>query len=329
VSLIVDIVVGLQSGDEGKGKVTHHLLQNGKYTHCVRFNGGGNAGHTIYHNGKKFVTHLIPSGVFFGIKSIIGPGCVINIDKFLTEIEELWVNGIDVDGLIYISKNAHIVQEKHLTEDSTDVKIGTTKTGNGPAYTDKYHRTGMRAEQFDTLKPFLIDFYEEMHNNGNVEALFEGAQGFELDIDWGDYPFVTSSHCTTAGAMLNGIPPNSVRNIWGVAKAYETYVGAKQFQPKKEIFNKIQELGKEFGATTGRKRQCNWLDLNKLKRSVNINGVTHIVLNKVDILEQLDFWKIMLPEGTKTYTNSNKFEEDISNFFKKEKIFFSRSPEFI
>jgi len=117
--------------------------------------------------------------------------------------------------------------------------------------------------------------------------LCEGAQGFELDIDWGDYPYVTSSHCTSASALLNSIPAHAVRNIWGVGKVYDTYVGTKRFEPNDEIFNKVREIGEEYGATTGRNRQCNWLDIDRLIKSININGITHLVLNKVDVLEKL------------------------------------------
>ena len=137
--MIADIVVDLQYGDCGKGKVTHHLCKEEKYTHVIRYNGGCNAGHTIYHNGKEFITHHIPAGVFFGIKSIIGPGCVVNPKQFFKELEELKQGGIEVDGLVFIAKNAHIITDNHLNEDSSDVKIGTTKRGNGPAYLSLIH----------------------------------------------------------------------------------------------------------------------------------------------------------------------------------------------
>ena len=143
--MIADIVVGLSYGDEGKGKVTHHLLKSGGYTHCLRFNGGCNAGHTIYHKGKKFVTHHIPAGVFFGVKSIIGRGCVVNLEQFHMEIEELEANGIPAGGLVFIDVGAHIITSNHVEEDVSDKAIGTTKRGNGPAYRDKYSRTGARA----------------------------------------------------------------------------------------------------------------------------------------------------------------------------------------
>ncbi len=329
-NLIVDVVVGLQAGDEGKGKVTHHLLESGGYTHCVRYNGGGNAGHTIYHNDKKFVTHHIPAGVFYGVKSVIGPGCVVNVNNFLQEIKYLNENGVDTEGLIYISRKAHVVQGSHLKEDSADKEIGTTKTGNGPCYRDKYGRKGVRAEQVPELEEYLVDFFAEMHYADNlVVALFEGAQGFQLDVDWGDYPYVTSSHCTVAGALLNGIPASAVRNVWGVAKAYETYVGNKDFQEDGDIFNKIQKVGKEYGATTGRVRQCNWLNLEFLNKAVLMNGVTHMVINKMDVLREVQAWEIRLnadePDRV-TFNSEASIKAYLEDFFPEVVIYFSDNP---
>ena len=205
--MITDIVVGLSYGDEGKGKVTHHLLKSGEYTHCLRFNGGCNAGHTIYHNGEKFVTHHIPAGVFFGVKSIIGSGCVVNLQQFYDEIAMLEEAGITTAGLVYIASNAHIITDDHVEEDGRDTTIGTTKRGNGPAYRDKYNRQGVRACEVPELveSTYLIDLYREFYEGySEPVVLCEGAQGFGLDIDWGEYPYVTSSHCTSAGALLNG-----------------------------------------------------------------------------------------------------------------------------
>jgi adenylosuccinate synthase len=289
--MIADIVLGLQHGDEAKGKVTHQLCAKGNYTHVIRFNGGCNAGHTIYHEGKKFVTHHIPAGVFYGIHSIIGPGCVIDPDQFFREIEQLEHAGIPAESLVSVAKNAHVITKNHKEEDGNDSKIGTTKRGNGPAYRDKYGRSGVRAEDLKCFEDFTIDIYEELYSKDNVEILFEGAQGFGLDIDHGDYPYVTSSHCTTAAALLNGVPPQAIRNVWGVAKIYETYVGAKSFQPDGDVFNSLQVVGEEFGATTGRKRQCNWMNVQDLLKAVRMNGVTDIVFNKMDVLEQIGQWK--------------------------------------
>ena len=171
--MISDIVVDLQYGDCGKGKVTHHLCRTGEYTHVIRYNGGCNAGHTIFHKGKKFITHHIPAGVFFGIRSIIGPGCVVNVEQFFKEIEELKAGGIDTDGLVFIAKNAHIITQNHIEEEAKETKIGTTKRGNGPAYRDKFARTGVRAEDVPELRPYLMDLYEELHERcGNPIILF-------------------------------------------------------------------------------------------------------------------------------------------------------------
>lgn len=330
--LQVDVILGVQHGDEGKGKVTHHLLREGDYTHCLRYNGGCNAGHTIYHNGQKFVTHHIPAGVFFGVKSIIGPGCIVDIDKFFEEIQMLRDGGIDVDSKIFIAKNAHVIQRKHTDADANEVRLGTTRTGNGPCYSDKYARVGSRAESFARLVPYLVDMYEEFYiANGTATVLCEGAQGFALDVDWGDYPYVTSSHCTTAGAMLNGFPPKSIRNVYGVAKVYETYVGSKKFQPAGEVFEKIQEVGKEFGATTGRKRQCSWMNLSALDRALKINGVDHLIINKMDVLEEVDEWTLEIgyPENSSmlSFCDKDQFCDYITRYFDNVDITFSSSPE--
>jgi len=313
--MIADIIVDLQYGDCGKGKVTHALCRRGDYTHVIRYNGGCNAGHTIYHNKRKFVTHHIPAGVFFGLKSIIGSGCVVCPEQFFKEIEELEEGGINTKGLIFIAENAHVITKEHLEEDGEDTTIGTTKRGNGPAYRDKYDRKGLRAKEVPELRPYLIDMYEELHlKHPKAKILFEGAQGFGLDIDWGDYPYVTSSNCISAAACMNGVPPQAVRHVWGVAKAYETYVGTKQFQPTGDIFNKIQEVGEEFGATTGRKRQVNWMDLNFLKKAIHINGVTHLVINKMDVLKKIEKWAL-IKNGYKMNFDS---EDDFRDFILRD-----------
>jgi adenylosuccinate synthase len=288
----IDVVLGLQYGDEGKGKVCHSLLKEGDYTHVLRFNGGGNAGHTIYHEGKKLVTHLIPSGVFYGKKSIVGPGCVVNVNKFLNELQYLKNEGIDTEGLVFIARNAHVVTEDHIAEDSHDTKIGTTRTGNGPAYRDKYTRTGLRAEDFNELKPYLIDVYQEFYNGSSESVILaEGAQAVGLDIDWGDYPYVTSSHCGIGSVLLNGFSPRDIRNVYGVIKAYDTYVGAKKFQGDDPVLSLIQEVGNEFGSTTGRKRQIGWLDWDLVSKSIRMNGVNRLIVNKADVLQNVGVWK--------------------------------------
>jgi len=326
----IDVVLGLSYGDEGKGKVCHSLLEKNKYTHVMRFNGGANAGHTIYHNGKKLVTHLIPSGVFYGIKSIVGPGCVVDTYKFFKELEYLEENGINTKGLVFIAKNAHLVQEIHTDEDSIETNIGTTRTGNGPCYRDKYARNGIRAEQHDKLDPYLIDIYEEFYgsNNSGVRILAEGAQAFHLDIDWGEYPYVTSSHCGIGSLLLNGFNHKHIRNVYGIIKAYDTYVGAKKFQPDDKIFEHIQEEGQEFGATTGRKRQCNWLNWNNIEKSIRMNGVNHLIINKVDILDKLDVWSVYYKDRVLDLKNKKNFESWICEKASElnVKIYFSYNP---
>ena len=320
--MFADVVVDLQYGDCGKGKVTHALCQQEDYTHVIRYNGGCNAGHTIFHKGKKFITHHIPAGVFFGIKSIIGSGCVLNVDQFFKEIKELKDGGIETDGLIFIAENTHIITKEHLTEDGKDTKIGTTKRGNGPAYRDKYARKGLRAKDIPALQPFLIDVYKEFFQNPYVDpkVLFEGAQGFGLDIDWGDYPYVTSSHCTVGSALLNGVPPQAIRDVWGVAKIYETYVGAKKFEPDIPIFKRIREVGEEFGATTGRPRQCNWLNFEMLDKSVRINGVTKLVFNKTDVLEDIGQWALKSESGYKVFSTGGRMQDWILDQFKRNEF---------
>ena len=335
--MIADVVVDLQYGDCGKGKIAHALCRERSYTHVIRYNGGCNAGHTIYHNGQKFVTHHIPCGVFFGIKSIIGPGCVVHVDSFLKEIKELEEAGIPAKKLIHVATNAHLITDFHRAEDGRDEKIGTTKRGNGPAYRDKYGRKGVRAMDDPRMQPYLIDMYRELYENeayNEIKILFEGAQGFGLDVDWGDYPYVTSSHCTVGSALLNGVPPKAIRDVWGVAKIYETYVGAKSFEGPDEIFETIRERGQEFGATTGRPRQINWLDYDMLKMATRINGCTKVVFNKMDVMEGLNSW--CLYDGPNLYQFdsrgdielwlSGKLEIEVDE---KIEVMFSGNKEFI
>lgn len=329
--IIADVVVDLAYGDCGKGKVANYLCERGDYTHVIRYNGGQNAGHTIYHNGQKIVTHHIPCGVLHGVRSIIGPGCVVYPDRLLSEIGELEGAGIPTRRFVRIASNAHVITRDHMREDGKDISIGTTKRGNGPAYRDKYGRTGKRAEEVPALKEFIVDIYDELHNNPEpVRVLFEGAQGFGLDIDWGDYPFVTSSHCTVGSAILNGVPAQAIREIWGVAKIYETYVGAKQFEPNDPIFQKIREIGEEYGATTGRPRQCNWLNWNLLEKAININGVTNLVINKVDVLRKVGEQKIIRDDDIYKFATMELMENYIRENLKRGiTVSFSSSKEII
>jgi adenylosuccinate synthase len=320
-----DVIVDLQQGDCGKGIVSNELIKNENYTHVLRYNGSNNAGHSIYINGKKFVTHSIPAGIFHGIKSIIGPGCVLNVDHFFKELKNL----IDFDSnLVKVANNTHIITKDHLLEDEQDNKIGTTKKGNGPAYRDKYDRKGIRAKDIEELQPYLVDIYDEFYNDLNCRILFEGAQGFYLDVDWGDYPYVTSSHCTVGSAVMNGVPPNKIRKVYGVAKIYETYVGAKKFEPNDPIFSKIRELGNEFGSTTGRPRQCNWLNLDNLIKAIRLNGVTDLVIRKLDVVRDVKTFKLIhYNKEMNFYSEDNMKEYILENVQEEiEQIYWADNP---
>lgn len=312
-----DAIVDLQAGDTGKGKVAHAIAKD--YDLVIRYNGGANAGHTVYHNGQKVVTHQVPIGVLFGIPSIIGLGCVVNIPKLIEEIRMLKSQGIYTDGLVMVDKRAHIVTETHLEEDGFDTKIGTTRQGIGPAYRDKYFRKGQRVGDIDTsmYTDFkVIDLYEYLHNSTmSLGVLCEGAQGFQIDIDWGDYPYVTSSHCTIGSAILNGIPPQKIDTIFGIMKAYETYSGFKTtFQDENDpILEKIQEAGGEFGATTGRKRKVRWLNLDGVIKAININGVTNLIINKADILQEVNVFKYVYQDVLHECSSLDEFMGEIED----------------
>ena len=289
----VDVVVGLQYGDEAKGKITHHLISKGHYNFVCRASGGPNAGHTIYHRGEKIITHHIPSGVFYGVPSIIGGGCVIDPVTLQEEMEDLESHDLNVRETLKIAYNCHIITPEHVEEDRSTDKIGSTKRGIMPVYRDKYARIGLRAEDVPALKEFLCDPVTLL--NGDV--IIEGAQGLGLCPDHGDYPFVTSSPPTTAYALHSlGLPPQGVRKVWGAAKVYETYVGAKQFQPSDQLFKQIVEYGEEYGSTTGRARQTNWIDLQFLLRSVYINGITDVVFSKTDVLGRVGVYEVLNPD---------------------------------
>lgn len=325
--MLADIVVGLQFGDCGKAKVTSHLLKNGHYTHCLRFSGGHNCGHTFYLDGKKFITHILPCGVFHGITSIVGSGCCLHVAKFFEELEnaDKAFPLRRVKDFIRIAYNAHIITDEHIAEDSKDVKIGTTRTGSGPAFRDKHARTGIRAESIPELQKYLIDPYEEFHvTHPDAYVLCEGAQGFGLDIDFGDYPMVTSSNCVSGAVTLNGIPWNAIHRVVGVAKAYMTYVGAKKFQPDGKVYDRIGDLGQEYGATTGRRRQVDWMDAQQLVKAVRINGCNTVIVNKMDILRQLGEWKLKAVEGDYyiSFPNEEKFKKYIVSCMPQKKMIF-------
>jgi adenylosuccinate synthase len=279
---IVDVVIGMQYGDEGKGKIANQLVNTGEYDYVVRFNGGGNAGHTIYLNGEKIVTHLVPCGILHGIPSVIGNGCVINTQKLFDELEYLKGFGFDTS-ILKIAENAHIITQEHIDEDSKDTTIGTTRTGNGPCYKDKVGRTGIRAKDVPELESYLVDMYSLIHSSPK-KFLAEGAQGYWLDIDFGDYPYVTSSNTGVGAVLNNGFNYKQVRNVIGVIKCYSTYVGAKGYQKDDERFEMLREIGQEYGATTGRPRQIDWLDLDEVITACQMNGVTKLIINKMDVL---------------------------------------------
>ena len=260
---------------------------------------------------------------------------MLDPEQFFREIKMLQEGGVSTEGKIFIANNTHVITDQHKAEDKkSGGKIGTTGRGNGPAYRDKYGRTGLRAEHVLKLKSYLIDLYKEWHSGKPITILAEGAQGFGLDIDWGDYPFVTSSHCTTAGFLTNGFPPQSVRDVWGVAKMYETYVGAKKFEPDNPIFKTIRELGEEFGATTGRPRQVNWMNVEFLEKAIHINGVTHVVFNKIDIMRKAGVWALVVHGKEKTFSTENDMKayivERLANVgIPAAQVYFSESKESI
>lgn len=334
-NVFADVVVDLQYGDCGKGKVVHHLASSGDYSLVMRFNGGSNAGHTIYHRGKKFVTHLVPAGVFHGIKSVVGGGCVINAEKFLREIDQLEEAGIEASKLVKVCYNAHVTTDRHMEEESSELKIGTTRTGNGPTYRDKHARSGVRAEEIASLNRFLIDPYLALkYEGGTGVALMEGAQGFGLDIDWGDYPYVSSSNCTVAAAVNAGVPPQNIRRVIGVAKPYVTYVGARDFAGNHPALQQLQLVGEEYGATTGRPRQCNWLSVPQLIKAANINGVNTLIFNKTDVMQNVGAYMLFpdwKTENVKEFDNMSDFQEYVEFYLRNacpllEEIIWSSSP---
>jgi len=308
---IVDVVIGMQYGDEGKGKIANQMAASGEYDYVVRFNGGGNAGHTIYLNGEKIVTHLVPCGVLHGIPSVIGNGCVINTQKLFDELEYLEGFGFDTS-ILKIAENAHIITQEHIDEDSKDTKIGTTRTGNGPCYRDKFARTGLRAKDVPELEPYLVDMHSLIHSSPK-SFLAEGAQGYWLDIDFGDYPYVTSSNTGVGAVLNNGFNYKQVRNVIGVIKCYSTYVGAKGYQKDDERFEQLREIGQEYGATTGRPRQIDWLNIQEVITACQMNGVTKLIVNKMDVLRQVDSaWNYYENNMLISCANEDTFVSNIS-----------------
>ncbi len=301
-------VIGAQFGDEGKGKIIDFLAE--KADVVARFNGGNNAGHTIEVNNNQTILHLIPSGILHkGTINIIGNGVVVDPKVLMEEINGLTDKGVKVtpDNLV-VSENAHIILEKHIKEDKEKNKhLGTTARGIGPAYTDKAARAGIRVVDYinqnnefsKTLSSFVKNTTLLINNliNTDKKILFEGAQGTLLDIDHGTYPYVTSSNSIVGGICTGlGIGPKKIDEALGVAKAYTTRVGNGPLptELKDETGKQIQDIGKEFGATTGRPRRCGWLDALMCKYSAMVNGLDAVVLTKLDVLSGLEKIKICI-----------------------------------
>lgn len=334
----IDVLLGLQWGDEGKGKVVDVLTP--KYDVVARFQGGPNAGHTLEFEGQKYVLRSIPSGIFQGGKvNIIGNGVVLAPDLFMGEAKELEKSGHDLKERLYISKKAHLIMPTHRLLDAAyesmkgKNKVGTTGKGIGPTYTDKVSRNGLRvgdildgfeekyaahkarhmqilesvgfeydeAQLAETEKVWmegveylrLFNIVDSEHVIGkSLKAgntiLAEGAQGTMLDVDFGSYPFVTSSNTVCAGACTGlGVGPNKIGEVFGIMKAYCTRVGAGPFPTElfDETGQKMRDIGHEYGAVTGRERRCGWIDLVALRYSIMVNGVTQLIMMKSDVLD--------------------------------------------
>ncbi|MCB0424661.1 MAG: adenylosuccinate synthase [Mangrovimonas sp.] len=343
--MAVDLLLGLQWGDEGKGKIVDVLTS--KYNIIARFQGGPNAGHTLVFNGKKHVLHTIPSGIFHeNAINLVGNGVVIDPVIFKKELEKLDEQSINYKDKLFISRKAHIILPTHRLLDAASeaskgkAKIGSTLKGIGPTYMDKTGRNGLRIgdleledwkEKYRALADkheAMIGFYDVdiQYNLAELETEFfkalktlkslkfidseeyifqaqkagksilaEGAQGSLLDIDFGTYPFVTSSNTTAAGACTGlGVAPNKIGDVLGIFKAYTTRVGSGPFPT--ELFDEdgatMSRVGNEFGATTGRARRCGWLDLVALKYACQINGVTKLMMMKADVLSGFKTLKV-------------------------------------
>ena len=352
----VDVLLGLQWGDEGKGKVVDVLTPH--YDVVSRFQGGPNAGHTLEFEGEKYVLRSIPSGIFQGGKvNIIGNGVVLAPDLFMGEAKELEKSGHPLKQRLRISKKAHLIMPTHRILDRAyeaakgKNRVGTTGKGIGPTYTDKISRNGLRVgdilcdfdrkyaehkerhmkmlaalgwtdfEGFEDTEKLWMEGIEYMKEFEFVDSehvinhllrdgkniLCEGAQGTMLDVDFGSYPFVTSSNTICAGACTGlGIGPNKVGNVYGIMKAYCTRVGAGPFPTElfDETGKRIRDLGHEYGAVTGRERRCGWIDLVQLRYSVMVDGVTELIMMKSDVLDTFETIKACvayeLPDGTQT-----------------------------
>ncbi|MDR2361749.1 MAG: adenylosuccinate synthase [Prevotellaceae bacterium] len=335
----VNVVLGLQWGDEGKGKIVDVLTP--AYSVIARFQGGPNAGHSLEFDNKKFVLHTIPSGIFHNnVTNIIGSGVVIDPVILMEEINGLKQLGVPVEQRLLIAKRAHLILPTHRIIDAAseaakgETKIGSTLKGIGPAYMDKIIRHGLRVgdilspafrDRYETLKQKHIDYlkqfdytcpiddYEQQwltcidvlrtfpliesewvlnkYLSESQKILAEGAQGSLLDIDFGSYPYVTSSNTVCAGACTGlGIAPGKIGDVYGIFKAYCTRVGSGPFPTElaNETGERIRHTGREFGATTGRPRRTGWLDMVALKYAVLISGVTHLIMTKADVLDSFE-----------------------------------------
>lgn len=334
----VDVLLGLQWGDEGKGKVVDVLTPN--YAVVTRFQGGPNAGHTLEFEGQKYVLRSVPSGIFQGGKTnIIGNGVVLDPALFRQEVEALEASGHDLQSRLQISRKAHLILPTHRLLDAAyesakgKAKIGTTGKGIGPTYTDKISRNGLRVgdleHDFENKYKAAIERHKEILSHYNFEydlepiekewmagieklrkfkfidsehvinrklaegcnILAEGAQGTMLDIDFGSYPFVTSSNTICAGACTGlGVAPHHIGDVFGIFKAYCTRVGSGPFPTELNdaTGEELRRLGHEFGAVTGRPRRCGWIDLVALKYAVMINGVSKLIMMKSDVLDQFE-----------------------------------------
>lgn len=301
-----DVVLGLQWGDEGKGKVVDYLAKD--YNFVVRFHGGNNAGHTLVVHGYRIAVHALPSGVLRPyVNNVIGNGCVVDLFQLAKEIEEHG-GPSSLKGRLFISHAAHLITPTTVEEDrATGSKVGTTGRGIGPTYAAKMHRTSMRMNDLDKdklddvygkditslIRPFVCDTHALLRNAhaSGANILLEGAQGTMLDIDHGTYPYVTSSNCTIGAALTGtGLNHKALRKVIGVVKAYTTRVGEGPFPTEQanDIGNKLRELGGEYGTTTGRNRRCGWLNMPDLRYACTLNGVDDIVITKLDVLDSFD-----------------------------------------
>jgi adenylosuccinate synthase len=335
-----DIVLGCSFGDEGKGKVVYDLLTKNNYNLCVRFNGGSNAGHTVYINNEKYVVHQLPIGVLIpSVYNLISSDALIDIVKLRTEIQLLKDKGIEISGRLFVSKACHIITEAAIEFDKQNNLVGTTGSGIGYTYSQKMLRTGKRAEEYkDELAQLGIEvvdmrkFWKSMFVSKNIyKVLVEGAQGFELDINWtNNYPFCTSSNCTLSGAINIGIPLRKIRNIYGISKMYDTYVGTMKFEPDNDtVLQKIGELGKEYGSTTGRKRQCNYLNLDNLIDALTINQCNKCIINKTDIVEQVGVFQLYHNQQLVPFKSMEQMKSYIVSKLPFVDIVFSGNPNTI